>query len=157
MLTQCKTRSCLVEHNPNILAGIEEITTALSLSFFLQKITNYTYLRRVVHRHCKSPSPIPRRFRFQTTGGSLTSSLLGFVHLYGEAGSFPAAGVCAVGSTLERSRTGTLRCQNHVMVYPLTPLHQQVRQGGVQRNVVVVSEQHLLRNQTHLQHKESEE
>lgn len=37
------------------------------------------------------------------------------------------------------------------MVYPLTPLHQQVGQSGVQRDVVVASEQHLLRHQPHLE------
>lgn len=36
------------------------------------------------------------------------------------------------------------------MVDPLTPLHQQVGQGGVQRDVIVVREQQLLRDQSHL-------
>ncbi|TNN87022.1 hypothetical protein EYF80_002777 [Liparis tanakae] len=46
--------------------------------------------------------------------------------------------------------TGALRGQHHVVVHPLTPFHQQVGEGGVQRDVVVVSEQHLLGHQPHL-------
>lgn len=78
------------------------------------------------------------------------------VHLYGEAGSVPAAGVCAVSSCPEGGCAGALRRQHHVVVYPLTPLHQQVGQSGVQRDVVIVSEQHFLRHQPHLD-KQSEE
>lgn len=80
-----------------------------------------------------------------------------YVHLYGEAGWVSAAGVCAVSSSLEGSCTGALRRQHHVMVYPLTPLYQQVGQGGVQRDVVIVSEQHLLRHESHLDNKQGEE
>lgn len=72
------------------------------------------------------------------------------MHLYGETWCVPAAGVCTVSSGPEGSGAGALRRQHHVVVYPLTPLHQQVRQGGVQRDVVIVSEQHLLRHQSHL-------
>lgn len=77
------------------------------------------------------------------------------MYLYGEARRVPAAGVCAVISCPESSCTGALRCVNKVMVYPLTPLHQQVGQSGVQRDVVIVSEQYLLRNQPHLKNKQS--
>lgn len=43
------------------------------------------------------------------------------------------------------------------MVDPLTPLHQQVGQGGVQRDVTIVSEQQLLRDQPHLHTPEKRE
>lgn len=78
------------------------------------------------------------------------------LHLYGEAGHVPAAGVCAVSPSPESSCTGALRCQHHVVVYPLTPFHEQVGQSGVQRDVVVVGEQHLLRHQSHLEKKRGE-
>lgn len=77
------------------------------------------------------------------------------MHLYGEAGRVLAAGVGAVSSRPEGSCTGALRRLHYVMVYPLTPLHQQVGQSGVQRDVVIVSEQHLLRHQPHLDNKQT--
>lgn len=77
------------------------------------------------------------------------------MHLYGEAGRVLAAGVGAVSSRPEGSCTGALRRLYYVMVYPLTPLHQQVGQSGVQRDVVIVSEQHLLRHQPHLDNKQT--
>lgn len=61
----------------------------------------------------------------------------------------------AVSSRPEGGCTGALRCQHHVVVYPLTPLNQQVGQCGVQRDVVIVGEQHLLRHQPHLDDKQS--
>lgn len=65
-------------------------------------------------------------------------------HLDGEAGRVPAAGVGAVGSSLKGDCAGTLRGQHHVMVDPLTPVHQHVGQRGVLRYVAVVSEQHFM-------------
>lgn len=77
------------------------------------------------------------------------------MHLYGEAGRFLAAGVGAVSSRPEGGCTGALRRLHHVVVYPLTPLHQQVRQSGVQRDVVIVRKQHLLGHQPHLDNRQS--
>lgn len=77
-------------------------------------------------------------------------------NLYGEAGRVHAAGLCAVSSGHEGSCTGALRRQHHVVVYPLTPFYQQVGQSGVQRDVAIVSEQHLLRHQPHLDDKRGE-
>lgn len=71
-------------------------------------------------------------------------------HLYGEAGCVSAAGVCAVSSCLKGSCTGALRRQHHVMVDPLTPIHQQVGQCAVHRDVVIVCVQHFLRHKPHL-------
>lgn len=71
-------------------------------------------------------------------------------HLYGEARRLPAAAVRAVSSGPEGGCTGALWRLHDVMIDPLAPLHQQVGQGGVQRDVVVVSEQHLLGDQAHL-------
>lgn len=79
------------------------------------------------------------------------------MHLYGEAGRVPAAGACTVGSCPEGGCTGALRRQHHVVVYPLTPFHHQVGQGGVQRDVVIVSEQHFLGHQPHLDNKQIQE
>lgn len=73
------------------------------------------------------------------------------LHLDGEAGRVLAAGAGAVGSRPEGHRTGTLRRVDHVVVYPLTPLYQQVGQGGIQGDVGVVGEEHLLGHLPHLQ------
>lgn len=72
-------------------------------------------------------------------------------HLDGEAGRVLAAGAGAVGSRPEGGGAGTLGRVDHVVVYPLTPLHQQVGQGGVQGDVGVVGEEHLLGHLPHLQ------
>lgn len=79
------------------------------------------------------------------------------VHLYGEAGGVPAAGVGAVSSCSESRCTGTLRRQYQVMVDPLTPLHQQVGKSGIQRDVVIMGEEHLLRHQPHLDNEQQGE
>lgn len=71
-------------------------------------------------------------------------------HLYGEAGRLLVAAVRAVGSGPEGGCAGALRRLHDVMIDPLAPLHQQVGQGGVQRDVVVASEQHLLGDPPHL-------
>lgn len=77
------------------------------------------------------------------------------LHLYGEAGRVLAAGAGAVSSCREGSRAGALGRLHHVVVYPLSPLHQQVGQAGVQRDVAVVGEEHLLRHQPHLERQNS--
>lgn len=66
------------------------------------------------------------------------------VHLNGEAGRVPAAAAGAVSARLEDGCAGALRGQHHVVVYPLTPVHQQVGQSGVHRDFIVVSKQHFL-------------
>lgn len=72
-------------------------------------------------------------------------------HLDGEAGWVQAAGAGAVGPGPEGGSTGTLGRVDHVVVYPLTPLHQQVGQGVVQGDVGVVGEEDLLGHLPHLQ------
>lgn len=73
------------------------------------------------------------------------------MHLYREAGVVPAAGAGAVCSSQEGTGAGALGCQDQIMVYPLAPLHQQVGQSGVQRDVVIMSVQHVLGHQPHLE------
>lgn len=80
------------------------------------------------------------------------SKRAGEMHLDGKAGWVSVAGVGAVSSSLEGGRTGTLRRQHQIVVYPLTPVHQQVGQSGVHRDVVIVSEQHFLWHEPHLEH-----
>lgn len=80
------------------------------------------------------------------------SKRAGEMHLDGKAGWVSVAGVGTVSSSLKGSRTGTLRRQHQIVVYPLTPIHQQVGQSGVHRDVVIVSEQHFLWHQPHLEH-----
>lgn len=78
------------------------------------------------------------------------------MHLYGEAGRVLAAGAGAVSSRPEGSCAGALGRLHHVVVYPLPPLHQQVGQAGVQGDVAVVGEEHLLRHQPHLERQNSD-
>ena len=71
-------------------------------------------------------------------------------HLDGEAGRVAAAAAGAVHGGPEGGGAGALGGQGQVVVDPLAPLHQQVGQGGVQGDVVVVGVQHLLGHQPHL-------
>lgn len=71
-------------------------------------------------------------------------------YLYGEAWGVAAAGSATVCARPEGGGAGRLRRQSKVMVNPLAPLHQQVGQRRVQRDVLIVGIQHAVGHTPHL-------